>query len=120
MNKSNISTYIQHSTPKFSLFLEIASHLLEIICYLIPVMTLIGSIGNTLVFAVFSSKKLKKSGFVFYFSDMSISDTVVLIHLALYWAITTRGFILQGLSDITCKLTEYSNLIASATSVWLL
>jgi hypothetical protein len=80
MNSSNKTAYITHQEDlktENTLFSKIAVYLLKVIFYLIPVTTLIGSIGNALVFAVFSRNKFQKIGFAFYFRKITISDTGV-------------------------------------------
>jgi hypothetical protein len=95
----------------------------EIIGFTIPILTVLGFIGNALTFAVFCRKKFEKISFCFYFKVMTISDTLVLADFCYNWAYRGKSNFVKAPHNsfkIFCKLKEFTYWIASSSSAWLL
>lgn len=84
------------------------------------VIAVLGTIGNLLTFVVFSRKRFKNYSFSLYLRIMVISDTIVLLHSVRIFCTTVLNMDISLVSDLICKLSDYSNYVAAALSVWLL
>ena len=82
--------------------------------------TIIGVIGNTLVFIVYSRTSLKKNAYSFYFRIMAVSDTLVFFRTTKNWVAFLVGTNLDILSRWTCIFDNFISLTSSSFSVNLL
>lgn len=104
-------------------FLTYVSNVLyfqRVISYPMIIIALIGTISNSLTFAVFMRKKFEKYSFPIYFKFMAISDTIVLIHSISFPVAILTKFNVQISSELACKLTDYVKFVSGTISLLLL
>ena len=84
--------------------------------YVVPLIVLIGFIGNTLSFTVFLVSPLKRISTSVYLAALAFSDTGFLACLGIGWleSLKLQFFHTEGI----CQLTVYASFVFSFTSVW--
>jgi len=120
--------FSQLSPPKHSLFFY-SSYLWNISCeccqiYVLPIIILVGTVGNALSFAVFLRSCLaRRTSVHFYLILLASADTTVLYVSAFKtWIRVLAGaeYELLHVSDVSCRLMTYVMLVAFHLAAWVL
>ena len=98
-------------------FYEYYFYFLNNICP--PLLFIIGMIGNTIVILVFSRKAFNKYTSKNYFCALSIIDIFNSIMIIIYHPDAFQSYFIC-VSQLTCKLTDFSWYFLPASSSWLL
>ena len=85
-----------------------------------PVLFVIGAIGNTFSFIIFSRKAFKKTFFSVYFRFLAFTDTFTLLYTINDLTTAFYSQDLQNSSYISCKLFYYLIFSVAPISGWLL
>lgn len=86
----------------------------------IPIVVLIGIIGNVLSFIIFSRKKFKNTIFDTYFRYMTITDTLTMPYSMTVYLITRFELSIPDWNIFYCKYVVYLTFVSPSISAWLL
>lgn len=89
----------------------------DFIYFYSPALVFLGIVGNSLLVTVFLSTKLKNISSSFYLAGLGISDSLILLDLAIEW-IRFFGINIYG-RNYFCQLLTFINRTAHFLSVWL-
>ena len=95
---------------------------LKLLC--VPVLTLVGAIGNTLSFLVMSTKVYQRKSYSYYLRGLAVFDTLTLI-TALVIEFHGISYKISGVAYLnvhvtwSCKLAEYFRHVIILMSSWL-
>lgn len=93
----------------------------SVLYYLTIVVSTLGVLSNTLAFAVFMRKEMRKFSFSFYFKIMAISDIIALIMPFRHWAeFVFKYQQIENQSPFVYKMYQFSYHVASSISMWTL
>ncbi|KAL1131072.1 hypothetical protein AAG570_012309 [Ranatra chinensis] len=86
--------------------------------YYVPVLVVLGTLGNCLSVLVFFATKLRKLSSSYYLSALAVSDTGFLLGLFLSWLnlVDVTLFTQQGF----CQFSVYFSQVCSFLSVWFI
>jgi hypothetical protein len=99
---------------------QIFDHYQKIMLYTTHFITVIGLVGNTLTFAVFTRCRFKTISFAFYSKAMVITDSIYLLRTFVITICYQNQVDLNSFSDITCKFSEYIDYVCVSISCWIL
>ena len=106
-----------HSSEEVAYLHVIADYLYDI---LIPIILILGVVGNLLTILIMTSKPFRSSSVAVYFSVLPISDSLVLILDFLNnWVGSVPKINLMGLSDGFCKFHRFFFNVVYVYSAWL-
>ena len=88
--------------------------------YSLPILLIIGAIGNLFSFIIFSRDKFRKTSFSLYFRVLAISDTFTLLYTIYDMEKEMFGIDLQNSSYFWCKIANYWLYSIAPVSGWLL
>lgn len=91
---------------------------IEIEKYILPVICILGLIGNTLSTITFSRKQLRNSPCSLYLAIRGISDNGFLLGLFLVWTSSTFDLKLSHVKGV-CQVTIFTTYVCGCVSVWL-
>ena len=113
---SNVSSSI-HSDPIGQRLRHIADSLLM---YVVPVIIVIGTIGNVLSFIVLVRKKMRSRSVYFYLMLLACADLAVLyLNAFKNWLRYTFGWELNHQSNAFCKFYWFAMAVSIHMSAWL-
>ena len=93
---------------------------MNILGYSLPILLVIGAIGNVFSFITFSRNKFRKTSFSLYFRVLAICDTFTLLYTINDMQNELFGIDLQNSSHFWCKTTNYWQYSVAPVSGWLL
>jgi len=86
----------------------------------VPVIVLLGTVGNTLSFCVLVRRGMRSTPMYFYLTLLAVADTFVLYVSAFkVWIRTMTRFEVLHLSNVGCKLIMFILLCSFYLSAWL-
>ena len=86
----------------------------------IPVIVLMGTVGNTLSFCVLMRRRMRSTPMYFYLTLLAVADTFVLYVSAFkVWIRAMTRFEVLHLSNVGCKLIMFILLCSFYLSAWL-
>ncbi|XP_069104837.1 neuropeptides capa receptor-like [Argopecten irradians] len=114
LNTNNESTNMKNSAADLVLADSSKDALFLLRQYTLPVIGLIGIIGNVLSAAVFLSSNHRNSSCSYYFAARSITDTCFILTLFIAWLdfVDVRIFHLDGVCQITVFLSYVSSFLS--------
>jgi len=115
----DVTTYgfIDEPEPTMDHDLALAMTLLRSV---IPVIVLMGTIGNTLSFCVLVRRHMRSTPMYFYLTLLAVADTFVLYVSAFkVWIRVLAHFELLHISNVGCKLLMFLLLCSFYMSAWL-
>ena len=83
----------------------------------IPLVSIIGLVGNTMSILVFTSQKMKKSSSSVFLAALAVVDNIFLVSLLITWFDGEWHQIIRN--ALTCQLIIYTTYVSSFLSVWL-
>ena len=87
----------------------------------VPVLVVLGLVGNTLSFLVMSSPNYNCKAFNLYLRSLAISDSLTLISELFTWIDKlTDADLLRYHTSITCKLADFCKSVICLMSSWLI
>ncbi|XP_060598001.1 FMRFamide peptide receptor frpr-18-like [Ruditapes philippinarum] len=84
----------------------------------IPVIVVVGLLGNTLSLMVFSTKSMRKTSSSVFLASLAFVDNTFLVCLLITWIDGEINSIL--VTDLACQLLIYTTYVASCLSVWFI
>ena len=89
--------------------------------YFTPILLFVGTLGNIILFLVFSQPSLKHSTAAFYFRILAIADTLAL-NFGLWpnWMRDCFGIYIYPITDTSCRIQTYLRYTLPDCAVWVL
>ena len=113
----NTSAFIDEPEVKVDRDRALAMTLLRTI---IPVIVLMGTVGNTLSFCVLLRRRMRSTPMYFYLTLLAVADTFVLYVSAFkVWIRAVTQFEVLHVSNVGCKLLMFILLCSFYMSAWL-
>ncbi|XP_074650174.1 thyrotropin-releasing hormone receptor-like [Tubulanus polymorphus] len=93
----------------------------QIYVYGLPIIIIIGTIGNTISLIVLCQRTMRQTGTYFYMAILAVADTAVLYLNGLRkWIYFLTGFDLNQVSDAGCKTMSFVNYWTFDFATWIL
>ena len=107
------------NATKFEQFIEQRiEHLL--ILWLQPIIVLVGTVGNTMSFAVLVRSRMRSTSVYFFLIVLTVADTSVLYASAFKtWIRMLTGFELMNVSNGSCKTVSFLILVSQHLAAWI-
>ena len=94
--------------------------IITVLVFILPVVLIMGSIGNVFSFIIFSREKFRKTSFSLYFRVLAFSDSFTLLYIINDIPNVLYGQDLQNKSYFWCKTFRYWLYSIAPVSGWLL
>ena len=94
--------------------------IITVLVFILPVVLVMGAIGNIFSFIIFSRDKFRKTSFSLYFRVLAFSDTFTLLYIINDIPNVLYGQDLQNRSYFWCKTFRYWLYAIAPVSGWLL
>ena len=94
--------------------------IITVLVFILPVVLIMGSIGNVFSFIIFSRDKFRKTSFSLYFRVLAFSDSFTLLYIINDIPNVLYGQDLQNKSYFWCKTFRYWLYSIAPVSGWLL
>ena len=94
--------------------------IITVLVFILPVVLIMGSIGNVFSFIIFSRDKFRKTSFSLYFRVLAFSDSFTLLYIINDIPNVLYGQDLQNRSHFWCKTFRYWLYAIAPVSGWLL
>lgn len=85
--------------------------------YVVPVVCIVGILGNGLSLAVFSTRIMRLMSARVYLTTLAVSDSVFLTCVLLNWLVNTGLDAVHR--PVTCQLQVYLSYVSGFLSVWV-
>lgn len=94
---------------------------MDLLIYVLPVIIVLGTVGNILSFIVMMQREMRKSSTCFYLAILAIADTIILYVSGLKtWIRAWSGFEMLHVSGLVCKLLYFLIHSCLHFSAWLI
>ena len=92
----------------------------KMLIIVLPVIVLLGTVGNVLAFCVLIRRRMRAKSVYFYLAVLACADTSVLYVSAFKaWIRFLTGFELMHISSVSCKLSIFLILCSQHVSAWM-
>jgi hypothetical protein len=92
----------------------------HIFVYFCLIMTLLGLLGNLLVFIIYGFDEMKKFSISLYFQVASLVNSLMVFHMLRETLAIEYDWSITLFSDFVCKITDFSEHTLGAIEAWIL
>ena len=80
---------------------------------------IVGIASNSIAFAIFRRKSLRKHSFAFYFRLLCLTDNLVLVHTLRHWIRLVHNVNIDIFGPLICRFIDYQPYVVGSMSLWL-